>query len=152
GMKAALFAVVSPLQYLNALEAARAWALRPEQCYLALGTSRKLPATERQLDRILDRSLWRHIAKVEGFPAPKGRNRLHSEFLAWNGSVRYASSANFIISTAQRDWGTIDLLFIGDYRPANFRHFIAQLPSSEVWILDDGSVTHQAVRYRKDRE
>jgi len=149
-MKAALFAVVSPLQYINALEAASAFGLQPSQCYLALGESKKLPATGRQVRSLIDPAKWRAIQSVSGFPAAGGINRAHKELLHLLGAREYARDANSLIRRARSECEGIDLLFIGDYRPANFRHFIGAIPEARVWLLDDGSVTHQVVRFRKD--
>lgn len=151
-MKAALFAVVSPLQYINALEARHAFGLDPAHCYLAVGESKKLPATGRQVRSLIDPSQWRTIQSVTGFPAPRGVNRLHGELLQLLGGREYAKSANQLIERARSECGGIEYVFIGDYRPLNFRHFIGAVPEARIFLLDDGSVTHQAVRFRKDRD
>lgn len=151
-MKAAIFAVVSPLQYINALEAVHAFGLAPEQCYLALGESRKMPTSATQVRTLLDETLWRSIVAVTGSPAPLGRTQTHSEMLAIVGAKKYANAANQLIKRARQDCGEIGYLFLGDYRPRNFRHFIASIPEAELWLLDDGSATHQVVRFRKDPE
>lgn len=150
-MSAALFAVVSPLQYINALEAIAAFGLEPSQCYLALGESKKLPATTRQVRSLLDESKWKAVHPVSGVPAPRGRNRAHSELLSLSGARSYAASANALIAQARRECGEIQYLFLGDYRPLNFRHFFAAVPEAEPWLLDDGSITHQVIRFRKDK-
>jgi len=147
---AAVFAVVSPLQYINALEAVHAFGLRPSDCYLAVGLSRKLPASAIQVQKLLDRSQWRAVETVSGFPSTAGSNRAHTGVLTFRGAREYASAANGLLDRARRDHGKISHLFIGDFRPANFRHFMAQAAEAELWLLDDGSITHQVVRYRKD--
>ncbi len=149
-VEAALFAIVSPLQYINALEAIHSFGLKPEQCYLAIGESRKLQATGRQLESILDRGLWRQVQSISGLPVAKGLFRLHSELRYLRGAREYALGANKLIEQARAEFGKIGWLFLGDYRPSNFRHFLASVPEAEHWLLDDGSVTHQVVRFRKD--
>jgi len=149
---AAIFAIVSPLQYLNALEAIHAFELRADQCFLAIGECERMPESQRQVRQILDPSLWACIEQLSGFPSTPLGHEVRTDLRSVLGARKYANRANSLIRRARSDCGSVGQLFIGDYRPTSFRHFIAKLREAETWLLDDGTLTHHVVRYRGARE
>lgn len=147
-MGASLFIITSPLQYLNALEARFHFKLRPEDCVLLVIPSRDHERSRKQIAKLLETDQWSRVETVLGMPPERLvlRPRAKREYQFFAGARQFRRQAVGIL----RALGPVDSIFLGDWRARSFRFFAFQNPEAKVYLLDDGSITSQALRFRND--
>jgi hypothetical protein len=147
-MKTNLFVITSPLQYLNALEARRHYQIDSASAVLVVIGQREGEESLRQVQRLLVGSVWGRIALPQGLP-PKGllkRPRFAREFQYYLGALKFRRQVDALLE----ETAEVERIFLGDWRARSFRYFLSRRPEAKAFLLDDGSVTSQAFRFRND--
>src|SRR5690606_4717891 len=70
----------------------------------------------------------------------------------WHSSAEFLKTRRFHheLTAAVAALPRPDEVVLGDYRSRECRHLASLFPAARVVLLDDGSATHQIVRYRRD--
>lgn len=144
----ALFVLTSPLQYVNALEARHHFQIAAQDAYVALVPSRRHPQSIIQIQNLSAADEWGGRAVLEGVPPllTVERPKALREWQILQGARKFRAQADAFLEEV----GEIDAIFLGDFRARSFRYLGWKRPRAEVYLLDDGSITNQAVRFRND--
>jgi|GEM_PF-2269101 len=142
-----LFVITSPLQYLNALEARAYYQIAPSSAVLVIIPNRQGEESMRQLQQLLVGSVWGQTFFPQGLP-PRGRwpSRALRHLQSFLGALKFRREVDALLARMP----VVTRIFLGDWRARSFRYFLWKRPDAKVVLLDDGSVTSQAFRYRND--
>lgn len=145
----ALFVLTSPLQYVNAQEARHHFDIAPADAFAILVPSRRHPQSIVQVQRLLIEGEWAKTEILEGIPPLQlaEKPKYLREWQILQGARNFRSRADTFLKNSGSDF---DAIFFGDWRARSFRYFAMQQPNADVYLLDDGSITNQAVRFRND--
>jgi len=128
----AYFLVLTPLQYLFALEAKQQWGHKTSKAHLLIITNH--PPILEQLNQIIDEGEWSSVGYL---PVKKPFQRALSKF---NFLVELWRRRVFV-DRALRKVTRKDLLFIGNIHDKVIRYVLSRLRDNPVVVLDDGLAT-----------
>ncbi len=132
----AVFLIKSPLQYLNAMEACRAFSVRPEDSLVLIIADRK--SSPQLLHLARHNRAWQAVTLLAEVPLLSFRDPLHS---AGSSLLRNPAFFSLKLSRVASCLGKVDYLLIGDLANPLSRHFTHQLDCQTTVVLDDGTAT-----------